>query len=46
MNENVKSSLVIARSSKKEPEKKSGSAQDIEYKQVANNDDFIGELSD
>lgn len=46
MYENVKSTLVVARSSKKEPEKKSASPQDIEYKQVANSDDFIGELSD
>lgn len=46
MHENVKSSLIVNRSFKKESEKKGGAGQDIEYKQVANNDDFIGELSD
>jgi hypothetical protein len=46
MYENVKSTLVVGRSNKKEPEIKPASVQGIEYKQVANSDDFIGELSD
>jgi ribosomal protein S18 len=46
MTDNVKSTLVLGQNSKKDEEKGSGSAKEIEYKQVANLNDFVGELSD
>jgi putative IMPACT (imprinted ancient) family translation regulator len=43
MSEGVKSSLVLGQSGKKEKEAVAG---EVEYKQVSNKEDFIGELSD
>lgn len=42
MSESVKSSLVLGQSKKSIGKKSESSAPDIEYKQVANNNDFIG----
>lgn len=46
MADGVKSTLVLGQPNKKETEKTAADNADIEYKQVAHLDDFIGELSD
>ena len=46
MQDSTKSTLVLGTNSKKDIEKSTASNKEVEYKQVANTNDYIGELSD